>query len=86
MHPFSVNNSAGIPIGILEEFLNNADGIRKIVKKIEKKTRPAIWAVKFSREGDTKLERFLPKNQHNQRKGLNFENWCNGKVSKSAKI
>ena len=28
--------------------------------------------------GDTKLERFLPKNQHTQRKLLNFENWVNG--------
>ena len=35
--------------------------------------------------GDIKLERFLPKNQHNQRKFLNFENWTNGEVSKSAK-
>jgi hypothetical protein len=34
----------------------------------------------------TKLERFLPKNQHTQRKLLNFENWCNGEVSKSAKF
>ena len=25
--------------------------------------------------GGTKLERFLPKNQHIQRKLLNFENW-----------
>ena len=36
--------------------------------------------------GDTQLERFLPKNQHTQRKLLNFENWFNGEVSKSAKI
>ena len=28
--------------------------------------------------GGTKLERFLPKNQHTQRKLLNFENWVNG--------
>ena len=35
---------------------------------------------------DTKLERFLHKNQHTQRKLLNFENWVNGEVSKSAKI
>ena len=28
--------------------------------------------------GGTKLERFLPKNQHTQRKLLNFENWTNG--------
>ena len=32
--------------------------------------------------GGTKLERFLPKNQHIQRKLLNFENWVNGEVSK----
>ena len=31
--------------------------------------------------GSTKLERFLPKNQHTQRK-LNFENWVNGEESK----
>ena len=31
--------------------------------------------------GVTKLERFLPKNQHTQRKLLNFENWVNGEVS-----
>ena len=27
--------------------------------------------------GYVKLERFLPKNQHTQRKFLNFENWTN---------
>ena len=32
--------------------------------------------------GGAKLERFLPKNQHTQRKLLNFENWVNGEVSK----
>ena len=32
--------------------------------------------------GRTKLEIFLPKNQHTQRKLLNFENWVNGEVSK----
>ena len=35
------------------------------------------------KRGDTKLERFLPKNQHTQRKLLNFEFWINGKLSKS---
>jgi hypothetical protein len=44
----------------------------------------AIQVVEFSSVG-TKLERFLQKNQHNQRKLLNFENWVNGKASKSAK-
>ena len=42
-----------------------------------------LWSFKL---GYTKLARFLPKNQHTQRKLLNFENWCNGEVSKSAKI
>ena len=28
--------------------------------------------------GGTNLEIFLPKNQHTQRKLLNFENWING--------
>ena len=32
--------------------------------------------------GGTKLERFLPKNQHTQRKLLNFEFWNNGELSK----
>ena len=36
--------------------------------------------------GGTKLKSFLPKNQRIQRKLLNFENWVNGEVSKSAKI
>ena len=30
----------------------------------------------------TKLERFLHKNQHTQRKILNFEFWINGELSK----
>jgi hypothetical protein len=39
-----------------------------------------IRVVEFSREG-TKLERFLPKNQHIQRKFLNFENWDSSALS-----
>ena len=39
-----------------------------------------VRAVKFS-SGDTKFERFLPKNEHTQRKLLNFENWCSGELS-----
>jgi hypothetical protein len=31
-----------------------------------------LWSFQ---SGGTKLERFLPKNQHPQRKSLNFENW-----------
>ena len=36
-----------------------------------------IQVVSFQAEG-TRLEVFLHKNQHNQRKLLNFENWTNG--------
>ena len=38
-----------------------------------------LWSFQ---EGCTKLDRFLPKVQHTQRKLLNFENWVNGEVSK----
>ena len=38
-------------------------------------------AVEFS-SGGTKLKRFLPKNQHTERKLLNFEFWINGELSK----
>ena len=35
-------------------------------------TEYGLWSFQM---GGTKLERFLPKNQHPQRKLLNFENW-----------
>ena len=38
-----------------------------------------LWS--FLNEG-TELESFLPKNQHTQKKLLNFESWINGEVSK----
>ena len=43
-----------------------------------------IRVVEFS-NGGYKIRKSLPKNQHTQRKLLNFENWVNGEVSKSAK-
>ena len=36
--------------------------------------------------GDTKLERVLPKNQHTQKKLLNFEFWTNGEPLKWPKF
>ena len=57
--------------------------------------RVCVWCLSASvwqyglwsfQAGGTKLERFLPKNQHTQSKLLDFENWVNGEVSKSAKI
>ena len=41
----------------------------------------AIRVVEFL-NGGTKLERFLHKNQHTQRKLLKFEFWINGELSK----
>jgi hypothetical protein len=40
-----------------------------------------LWVVEFS-SGGTKLERFLTKIHHTQRKLLNFKNWVNGYLSK----
>ena len=37
-----------------------------------------LWSFQV---GGTKLERFLHKNQHTQRKLLNFEFWINGELS-----
>ena len=50
--------------------------------------QPSLWQYGLWRfqMGGTTLERFLPKNQHTQRKLLNFENWVYGEGSKSAKI
>ena len=45
---------------------------------------PTLWQYglwNFQMVG-TRLKRFFPKNQHNQRKLLNFENRVNGEVSK----
>ena len=41
----------------------------------------AIRVMEFS-NGVYKLERFLHKNQHNQRKFFNFKFWINGELSK----
>ena len=50
----------------------------------DQKGRYKVWQYGLwsFQTGGTKLERFLPKNQHAQRKLLNFENWVNGEVSK----
>ena len=58
---------------LLPTYLHNLRGIWQY----------GLWSFQT---GDTKLERFLPKNQHTQRKLLIFEFWINGELSKSAKI
>ena len=40
-----------------------------------------VQVVEFS-SGRYKIAKIFPKNQHAQRKLLNFETWCNGEVSK----
>ena len=40
-----------------------------------------IWVVDFQ-AGGWKLERFLSKNQHTKKSLLNFDNWCDGELSK----
>ena len=48
-------------------------------------TLMVVRVVEFSSWG-YKIWKIFAKNQHTQKKLLNFENWCNGEVSKSAKI
>ena len=47
------------------------------------KSTGALWQYGLwsFQAGDTKLERVLHKNQHTQRKLLNFEFWINGELS-----
>ena len=52
------------------------------------KTRSGLWQYGLwsFQTWYTKLERFLHKNQHTQRKLLNFENWTSGGPQNLAKI
>ena len=52
---------------------------RLSVSKVPNKWQYGLWSFQA---GGTKLERFLHKNQHTQRKLLNFEFWINGELSK----
>ena len=45
------------------------------VRNSSKEWQYGLWSFQT---GGTKLERFFPKNQHTQRKLLNFENWIIG--------
>ena len=60
--------------GVIKEFRKNFDS---------KQWQYGLWNFQA---GGPKLERFLPKNQHTQRKLLNSKNWVNEKLSKSIKI
>ena len=61
---------------------------RRVDKSLNTVSLYPIWQYGLwsFQTGGTKLERFLPKNQHTERKLLQFENWCSREVSKSAYI
>ena len=65
-----------------------AKAVKSSLQKKDVKLLHTLWQYGLWRfqVGGTKLEIYLPKNQHTQRKLLNFEFWINGKLSKSAKI
>ena len=56
-------------------------GIRKYGTSVSGPRGMVIGVVKYS-SGGYKIRKLLPKNQHTQRKFLNFDNWCSGEVSK----
>ena len=79
-------------IGKLNKYIYIYDKIANVLKTIVTRVvwqfgstlwQYGLWSFQM---GDTKLERFLPKNQPTQRKLLNFEFWIIGELSKSTKI
>jgi hypothetical protein len=70
-------------------FVNSVEKYSAIIKGLHQvlETWPlwqyGVWSFQT---GGTKFESFLPKNQHTQRKLLNFENWVNEEVSKVPKL
>ena len=58
-----------------------------VLTKLSSNLRLILWQYGLwsFQTGGTKLERFLLKNQHTQRKLSNLGNWVSGEVSKSAK-
>ena len=82
-----MNNPLKQPAMSLEEAYANAV-ISDALDTDDEAEVCGLWQYRlWSFQGrDTKLVRFLHKNQHTQRELLNLENWINGKVSKSAKI
>ena len=72
--------SAGSLLQLLDNFVDAAleDGVPQV--SFSKRYSYAVWQYRLwsFQAGGTKLEIFLPKNQHTRRKLLNFENWING--------
>ena len=66
---------------------NNITDVQKFATFRFSPARLTLWQYGLwsFQTGGTKLERFLLKNQHTQRKLLNFENWINGGLRSSQK-
>ena len=62
---------------VLQPFLkkNTFESLTRISTHDSTVWQYGLWSFQT---GGTKLERFLHKNQHTQRKLLNFENWISG--------
>ena len=60
----------------------------RLLKQITSRIPYSLWQYELwsFQTADTKLERFLPRDQHTKRKLLNSEFWNNGELSNSAKI
>ena len=56
------------------------------IDKVHKLWQYRLWSFFAGGRGYKIRKIFAQKNQHNQRKLSNFENWVKGEVSKSAKI
>ena len=63
------------PFSILLNHVISKTNFTKCIDMVCRLWQYGLWSFQT---GYTKLERFLHKNQHTQRKLLNFENWTNG--------
>ena len=70
------------------EHRGNCESPKSKVGRTERTKNALLWQYRLwsFQAGCTKSERIFAKKQHTQRKLLNFGNWCNGEVLKSAKI
>ena len=72
----------------LESWANLANVMPYISGLVWRQNEYTLWQCGLwsFQTGGTKLEIFLPKNQHTQSKLLNFENWVSGEVSKKPNL
>ena len=74
--------SVGIALDPFNYYVSIFQGVRNWsflpILSAESMLNMAVRVVEFSNSKGIRIERFLPKNQHAQRKLLNFENWTSG--------